>query len=47
MKLHRRDLSHTMQDVPRKSKRRFAALEAGDEGAMKFMRKWGWDKAAV
>jgi uncharacterized membrane protein YvbJ len=21
------------------------AVEAGDESAMKFMRKWGWDKA--
>jgi uncharacterized membrane protein YvbJ len=23
------------------------AVEAGDESAMKFMRKWGWDKAGV
>ena len=30
-----------------KVKRWNRAVEAGDEGAMKFMRKWGWDKAAV
>jgi len=23
------------------------AVEAGDEARMKFMRKWGWDKAAI
>lgn len=30
-----------------KVKRWNRAVEAGDEGAMKFMRKWGWDKAAI
>jgi hypothetical protein len=30
-----------------KAKQWNKAVAAGDEGAMRYMRKWGWDKAAV
>ena len=30
-----------------KAKKWNRAVELGDESQMKFMRKWGWDKAGV